>query len=290
MAKTRAWCFTINNWTNNDLCKILIADRYFKYCIIGDEIGEESTKHLQGYVYFINKVKFNFVKSIFERAHIEIAKGSPEENRAYCTKDKFLCEYGDLPKKGQRTDIALIKSEIIDNHKTVKELIDTVPLNYQTLKLAEALSKYQSMIPRENVEVIWLYGPSGSGKTKKSIELADGDYWMSSGSDLSFWNGYYGQKTVILDELRPEHVKYTDLFRILDRYPYQVNIKGSSVPLRATKIIVTSPLHPKDFICNEEQKKQLLRRIHKIENVCGPQVYGNTYVDQSVRPKKNINI
>lgn len=50
------------------------------------ELGEQDTFHIQGYVYFREAQRFNTVKALYPRAHIEAARGDPASNKAYCSK------------------------------------------------------------------------------------------------------------------------------------------------------------------------------------------------------------
>jgi len=51
--RSRAWCFTINNDTFDDLEKML--DMTFQYLVFGFETGgKKKVCHIQGYVYFNN--------------------------------------------------------------------------------------------------------------------------------------------------------------------------------------------------------------------------------------------
>jgi len=54
------------------------------------------------------------------------------------------------------------------------------------------------------------------------------------------------------------------MLRWLDRYPCRVEIKGSSRPLDATKIWITSNLNPLDWYpeLDVDTKEALLRRIN----------------------------
>ena len=86
--RSRGWVFTINNFTEEEKQHIieLINDPRVQYGIAETEHeGEgEGTPHIQGYIYWKNGRYFNTVKgSIGERAHIEAAKGNPEQNYDY---------------------------------------------------------------------------------------------------------------------------------------------------------------------------------------------------------------
>lgn len=85
---SKRWCFTLNNWTEDQLSAIVReCDEYCKVAIIGAEVGESGTPHLQGYVEF--KVKQRPLSKMkgAAGAHWEVSKGSRIDNYEYCTKD-----------------------------------------------------------------------------------------------------------------------------------------------------------------------------------------------------------
>jgi len=94
---SKHWCYTINNLTEEDGGSIEDAKKMFAYNVVGKEIGVDGTKHMQGYVIFINRKRLAGVKKIFPRAHLEIKKGTILEAATYCKKDGDFMEYGELP-------------------------------------------------------------------------------------------------------------------------------------------------------------------------------------------------
>lgn len=59
--------------------------------VVGVEVGEKGTPHLQGYVRFVKQHRFAAAKKqIGCRAHIEIAKGDEQQNDEYCRKDGVI--------------------------------------------------------------------------------------------------------------------------------------------------------------------------------------------------------
>lgn len=111
--RARSWCFTINNDHFDDLESIL--DIECDYLIFGFETGENGTPHIQGYIHFNQKKSFVVVRNLFfhQRAHLEAARGSPEQNIKYCSKDGDFYEFGDRPKPGKRTDLIKVKDLIL---------------------------------------------------------------------------------------------------------------------------------------------------------------------------------
>lgn len=86
------WCFTWNNYPNDGLDRIiqLCLKKGIQY-IIGKEIGELGTPHLQGYI--CSKRKFRWSELDLPLSiHWEKAKGNKESNIVYCSKDgQYVC-------------------------------------------------------------------------------------------------------------------------------------------------------------------------------------------------------
>ncbi len=86
---SKRWCFTLNNWTEDQLSAIVReCDTYCAVAVIGSEVGESGTPHLQGYVEFkVKQRPLSKMKGALG-AHWEVSKGSRMDNYEYCTKDE----------------------------------------------------------------------------------------------------------------------------------------------------------------------------------------------------------
>lgn len=87
ISPAKRWCFTLNNYTTEELDTIKnISSNSSKYWIIGFEVGESGTPHLQGYIEFKDKIRpFNVMP--INRIHWEKSKGTRTQNYVYCTKE-----------------------------------------------------------------------------------------------------------------------------------------------------------------------------------------------------------
>ena len=66
-----------------------------KKIIVGKEVGDEGTRHLQGFISFNMPKGLAGVKKVHAKAHWEIAKGSDQANLTYCSKSEdVLVEKG----------------------------------------------------------------------------------------------------------------------------------------------------------------------------------------------------
>lgn len=271
--RSRAWCFTINNFTEADEEKLRALD--CEYLVYGREHLTVGTPHIQGYVYFASARTLSVLKKkVHATAHFEPSHGSPSQNKAYCTKeDTEFFEKGQIPSPGARTDISEMKAAVKAG-ATMQQLIDQSE-SYQSLKTAELLLKYQPMPPpRPQLRVHWFYGSTGTGKTHTAFaEAGTADTWVS-GKTLQWWQGYSGQKNIIIDDMRGDFCEFHTFLRYLDIYPIQVEYKGASTWLRAENIYITTPMKPEDLYRSRttEDIAQLLRRIHDVREFTTPYV------------------
>lgn len=102
------WCVTLNNPTEAEAQGFADQARSdgVRYAIIAREVGEQGTPHLQCFFIFKRTKRFNHVRGLLPRAHIEPTRGTSEQARDYCTKDGDFDEYGDFPSsQGKRSDL-----------------------------------------------------------------------------------------------------------------------------------------------------------------------------------------
>lgn len=238
------------------------------YAVCGWEVAPTTGKrHLQGYVYFKNPLRWAGVVAALGAAdHIERARASAAQNRVYCTKSGVFVELGVLPQQGKRTDLVDMRERMKSGEPLCK-VIETCT-SYQAMRGAELLQKYVSFnaTKKQAVEVFWFWGPTGSGKTFSAYKLVEerkleDDLWVSHDT-LKWFDGYGGQTAVIFDDLRRDDVNFNFLLRLLDGYPIRAPIKGGFVIWKPKLIIITAPMDPASFAPCTENSRQLTRRIN----------------------------
>jgi len=267
--------FTLNNWTPEEYTALTTRMvQNVKWCVIGKEMGDNGTPHLQGAAVLLKQTAFTTVKSFagMTRAHIENMRGTPADSLVYCTKeDKAPFVHGSLPEPGKRNDLHDACAAIMTG-TTMREL--ALEFGPTVVKFSRGLATYKSLItpPRDASEeptVYWLYGETGSGKTKCAWEFATslyGDSVWTSHDALQWFDGYDGQQCVIVDDFRAKNVSFSFFLRVLDRYPLMVPVKGNYVSWTPKVIIITSP-HDIDATFAKrlehipEDIKQLKRRV-----------------------------
>jgi len=264
--KARSFVFTLNNYTDDEF--MLIKELKYKYIVIGDEIGENGTPHLQGYVNFSSPISFNTIKKAMPRAHIETAKGNARQNYEYCSKQQLKYEDGVRPEMGKRKDLDTIKEYIQTTpNPNMRDIILNHATSYQGIRTAEVLLKYlePTRDPEHPPEILWYYGETGTGKTRTAYEENPKAYFKETGN--KWWCGYDQHECVIIDDMRFETFPWATLLRITDIYPNQVETKNGNRQLTAKRIIITAPVHPLEMFEGRVHEKldQFIRRITKIK-------------------------
>lgn len=274
MNRTRGWCFTI--WEDEFDMGIKLL-KTADYAIWGSETCPTTNKqHLQAYGYWTNKISFNTLKKWVTKTHITVAKGTSEQNRAYCSKDGNFTEIGTMPKQGRRTDIAEFRDAILAG-MTEEELIMEFPNEmarfdrfYQRCR--NIVLKKEAKLMNE-VEVVVIEGKPGIGKTKYvyDSENIDDVYKLETGdgSDKSlFWDGYNGEPVILIDDFN-DNFKIDYMLRLLDRYPMKLNIKGGYTWKTAKRIYITCNTPVKNWYPYEsnDHREGIFRRITKIHQV-----------------------
>lgn len=273
MAKIQRLCFTLNNYTDDEYAKIkeFITSKAI-YGVVGEERGEENnTPHLQGYINLGRKARLSFAgakKAIGERAHIEIARGSDEDNKAYCSKEGNVFEHGEIQFPGKRNDIEQCCKSIMGG----KRLADVALEHPSTfVKIHRGLRELEYIVRSKQqrnfkTTVHVLIGTPGTGKSRWCHEQAgkagaDEMYYKPRGQ---WWDGYCGQKNVVIDDFYG-WIKYDDLLKICDRYPYQVPVKGGYVPFTSENIYITSNAPIEEWYhFNGYNTAAILRRVEHL--------------------------
>jgi len=264
MSRARNWTFTIHDYNDTSL-NLLKSDPKLSYVLAGREVCPSTDrKHLQGYAQFKSMISFKQMKEFIPTAHLEPAIASDVSNYNYCQKegDLFL-EQGTRKKQGKRNDIHSACA-MIDEGASMKEVATLNPVVY--VKYNRGLEKYKSIMiePRTTQpEVTVLYGGTGTGKSYTARESTT-DPYIWGPEQLQWFDGYEGQAECIFEEFRGQ-LPFGMLLRLLDRYDCRVQTKGGTIQFVATKIFITSPVHPREWYQSfqhaEDKIDQLLRRI-----------------------------
>lgn len=266
MALSKYWCFTLNNWTEEEYQELIEKHEELQYLVIGKETGSGTgTRHLQGFMVANRRIRLSQCKKFQPRAHWERCKGSPVQNQTYCKKDGDFVEFGTCPGgQGTRTDLIQVLADVKSGYSLgeIREKHFAVYLRYHRA-LTEAIRDYSVKRTWEvDVRVYW--GKTGTGKTKRAHEEASEDLYTHTGQ--GWFDGYSGQKDVLFDDFTGGEFKLSYLLKVLDRYPMVVPVKGGFAQWAPKRIWITSNLSPAEWYANahEEHQRALRRRLSTV--------------------------
>lgn len=258
MSRSQNWCLTINNPESPfDIYFTLTDDlRYVVW-----QLEEVSTQHIQAYAQFTKRKSLKQIKKLWPTAHAEIARGSYDQNKTYCTKNERAAgpyEIGVPLTKGQRTDLEEIREEILDG-ATEREIADAhFPSWTRNYK---AFERYRYMIQEKKdwpIKVIVLTGPTNIGKSRYVFEHAPNAFRQCN---KQWFTHYCGEQDVIFDEFYGSRFPFSYLLQLLDRYPMTVETKGGEVNFIPKRIWITSNKNPWEWYDSSFNPAPLVRRI-----------------------------
>lgn len=264
--------------------------------------GEENTTtgrpHLQCYVEFKHSVRASTLRRALPGLHYENRQGTPKVAAGYCKKgtdapeidvdpefpeqqgvgwDHFFdhpsptwrgAEFGEISVQGNRSDLNTLVQQVINSETTVLNILEHNPIAYhQYGRTLLALQDVVDNRTRRNwmTRGIWLAGPTGSGKTRYVWDNhPHDDIYVYNANDRGWWDTYQGQSVVLIDDFRGS-LSFSDLLRMVDRYPYSVPRRGRQPTQFLARIVyITSPLLPHQVYHNLAQHdslEQLYRRF-----------------------------
>ena len=261
--RSRGWCYTLNNYTQEEFDELTRVE--CRYHVLGKEVGDKGTPHIQGYIYFKNYVTFFKVKKLLgSRCHIERQKGTTTQASEYCMKEGNFQEIGILPRKNLTKKERAVRNKLLMS-APLNQLVSDGELSLShvgqirsaRLILAQEAEDYEHSSTRGT----WYYGPPGVGKSRRARLENPGAYIKPQSK---WWDGYTGQKAVILDDLDGTYLgHYLKIWS--DRYACTGEVKGGTVKLQHEKIVVTSNYSPDTlFEANPELVKAIRRRFHVV--------------------------
>ena len=258
---SRRWILVLNNYTEEETVTLLTTPCV--YLIVGKEVGASGTPHLQGYIVFQANKRLSGLKKVLSRAHWEVAKGTTEENYAYCTKDGHFSEVGVKPASRQQVATA--------QHERWLSVIQSAKDGTCDKEFPREYIQYNSTIMRlyapavESIDVytgLWWHGPPGTGKSRKARLDYPGLYDKLLNK---WWDGYVDEEVVLIDDIDKSHV-HMGLFlkRYADHYPFRAEYKGGSKVIRPSVILITSNYTIEEIFGVDPQMVAALRRRFKV--------------------------
>lgn len=288
------WCFTLQasdeSVGRGTYLPPTLNEAVLQYCVWQEESCPETGRiHLQGFLQMKVKTTMKRVKeSIFSdspHVHLETMRGTPHDCYNYCTKEESRVdgpwEFGKMITQGARTDLSGAVARLKASGWDMRSLVDTHPMaivQYQRgmSKLAEIARAKDSSEGKEltrEVETFVYFGETGTGKTYSAVTEHKDVFKLSTyDRDRLWFDGYYGQKTLVIDEFSPRRMDLFQLLQICDRYELNVPTKGGHAAAKWNRVIITSNLDPSTWYvnANAEHRRALFRRIKGVKQFVRP--------------------
>lgn len=300
--RARRWCFTLNGTVAQLCSALrtlhaLDEHAYVRLCYQVERGSTDGRLHIQGFVVFDKLKRLTQVRKwggtgVGGRSHWEVARGTPEQCETYCAKvgpgghagEEGAAELleggwtlgcgpwklGDciVEERGKRTDLMAVAEALVSGAPAEDVMVQfpSCGLRYSRhMKDFEFhLMKKRAQEPRQVVVDVYV-GKTGCGKSHKAFTENPGCYVVcapnTKGGALWF-TGYSGEKVIVLDEFRPSWMTYDYLLRLTDKWPLQIQSKGSACWALWTKVVITSTHHPGTWYdAGEFAGGELARRI-----------------------------
>lgn len=284
-SERRYWMVTINNPTEEDREECRKIAEECNYSIFADEVGENGTPHIQGFIQLKVSKRRSAVARMLTRANLEACNGTAEQCAAYCKKGKQpKAEWNEFGTEGPNygVDIGftvetgrLVATRNRRTHPTTKEeythLIDCAKKHRFDEIDHGMFVRYHSTIKRiaqDNPEKIedlpyvtghWYYGPPGTGKSSTARMEHPGGFYDKPCN--KWWDGYRNEDVVIIDDFDLNHkVLATFIKRWTDRYSFPAEMKGTTIQIRPLKVVITSNYTPEEIWADDPTTAAAVRR------------------------------
>lgn len=242
--------------------------------------------HLHYYVVMKEPSKVTAVRRAIDcwRGYLNVAK-SEDAVLLYVTKDEArigeVFEFG-VPPPGQGRPQGKIDAlNAANDGKSITYIMQQYPdqfARYHTAIAKVCAARDNPRFLEEPPKVEIYFGVTGSGKSHKAYTENPGAYRKILAG--KWWDGYDNQDTVIFEEFDPSaknEQSLPEFLKILDKYPYRIEVKGGSMQLKAKKFIFTSNINPEHWFVGHyggEQIQAFRRRVNNILYYDQPYVAG----------------
>lgn len=163
--------------------------------------------YLQGYIQFINAIRFTTAKNILgTRVYLEAQKASNERARDYCFKASLYEEYGVFistrnSSKGSRRESLSDAMQRLNRRECIRTVLEDHPDCIRDIQLMQC---YTLCEREDKAKVLYFYGKTGKGKTFnvcRAVAAAGLSYFKKCPGHKWF-DGYDKQDVLILEEFQ----------------------------------------------------------------------------------------
>lgn len=308
--QSRKWQLTINHpaekgFTHIRIKEIVSTMKSIVYWCMSDEIGENETYHTHIYLHGRGGIRFSTLRKVFEGAHLEMAKGTAQQNMEYVSKtgkwkdDKksdtsvpgTFEEFGEMPveRQGRRNDLDDLYCMIKDGYSDY-QILETMP---ESILNIDKLERVRQVIIQErfketcrNLEVYYLWGDTGTGKTRSVMERYGYSNVFRVTDYTHPFDNYRGQDVMVFEEFR-SGFSIREMLNYLDVYPLELPSRYINKYACYTKVYIVSniPLSAQFPYVQKEEPQTWLAFLRRIQAVI--RFTGSGIVSQKIEVSKD---
>lgn len=254
-----------------------------QYMVYQLERAPSGLLHLQGYLELKNRTRFVTLKKrmpALQEAHFEARQGTCEEARNYCMKvDTRVAgpwEHGVFLPEAQRKDqktkateklVARVKAGATDP-ELWEEFPSLMLIHNRSVVKARGALLGNHNVRREMPNVFLFVGTGGTGKSRTAHAIAQylGDVFVvpTAKSSGLYFDGYRGERSIIIDDFDGARCAPGFFKQLCDRYAFSVPVHGAgNVNFNSPYIFITSNRSPRWWWKNQSKTEQnaIMRRF-----------------------------
>lgn len=239
--------YVFTSWTQPNIDE----DKVKYWCYGREQCPTTNREHYQGFIVFKRTHRIPGAKRILgggDGTHLEARQGTRRQAVDYCKKDGDFTEWGVLE---TLTYDELFKQDL-------NFLKENYPAFFCRFHKGLSLLKSGNQAKWRDVEVHIIWGSTGTFKTRTVMEMDD-VYKLDP--PYSWFDGYYGEKILLLDDYKKGAISRGFLLNLCDGYKLRLETKGSHTWAAWNKVYITSNFDPNNWACDA-----LKRRITTITN------------------------
>jgi len=242
-AVSKTWMITLNNPTEDEKRSMKAFECNRR--VIGEEVGEQGTPHLQCVYVFKKAMTFKGLKKLMPRANLQKCK-SLTHAWNYCIKEGRF-DIVDNRTQGKRTDLEQFAERIKEGQSNF-DLATAHPVAYMKFHrgkdaLREALNIPERPPRTTMTSCVYVFGKPGIGKSTAVLEeegITTDSFCEYNGK---FWLGYKGTDAVVLDDIDRQMITRSVFLKMINLIPWKAETKGSYTEW-TTKLVVIIQNHP----------------------------------------------
>lgn len=262
------------------------------YMIAQKERGEQGTEHYQGYVRFKAPRTLGGAKNAIHRgAHLEVPRGTEEDNRNYCSKDDTSIPgtrfeagtyNGEFGHRGRRTDLKALADAIkagLPLAQVAREQTETFIKYHAGAERLAALLSAEKIPPQREIHTTILWGPTGTGKSHRVRSTFPDAFIVRQGRDP--FSSYSGQDVVVFEEFDAEKWSVPLLNELLDKWKLELDSRYFNKPAAWTKVYILANTDPVTWFNLHQNRMQVEALRRRLESPMG-RIYHVESQDQPV--------